>query len=187
MLRKNCNVFFLGQVVTRQYKKLFPIGNAPEPIISSIDNDTLAVGKDAQSILINSKGESTHKYKISWSELPSAVRKFFFVVFVSRLNLFLKLFSVFDKPFLMGYLPDAIEIRTVEPNMFLQKLPCSKGTMMTRARAGVVFIANGSLVWCLQAVAVHHQIKSLLQDQQFELALRIAVSLSSFMPAFISY
>jgi len=85
------------------------------------------------------------------------------------------IFLVCDKPYLIGLLPESVEVRTIDPNQFIQSMPGTKFHLSARGKWGVVFLGNGSLVWCLHVVPVPQQIKSLLHDKQFELALKVAV------------
>lgn len=46
------------------------------------------------------------------------------------------------------------------------------------SRPNIVYVASNHFVWRLVPVSIASQIRQLLQDKQFELALQLAVSLS---------
>lgn len=46
-----------------------------EPIIARLDDDRLMLGRDESSILIDSDGNPTQRYPISWSDLPIQIGK----------------------------------------------------------------------------------------------------------------
>ncbi|XP_067011579.1 vam6/Vps39-like protein [Anabrus simplex] len=139
--------------LTGVVQDLFPTGKQ-EPIITKLSDNTFALGKDSQSILMNTKGDPTHKYAIKWSEIPTDVS--------------------YDEPYLVAILSDCVEIRTIEPQLFVQTLPVPKPRLVCRCeRQGRVYVASATHVWCLQSVPLDRQIHVLLQERQFQLALKL--------------
>lgn len=84
-------------------------------------------------------------------------------------------FAGYDEPYLLALLTDCIEIRTVEPCLFIQSMPVPKPRLVVRCRQGLVYVASVDHVWCLQAVPLARQIHVLLEDKQFQLALKLTV------------
>jgi hypothetical protein len=54
---------------------LFPTDKHPEPSITKLSDNTFALGKDTQSIFMNTKGDPIQKYAVRWSEVPLAIGK----------------------------------------------------------------------------------------------------------------
>jgi len=84
-------------------------------------------------------------------------------------------FAAYDEPYLLALLADGVEIRTVEPCLFIQSVPLPKPRLVFRCHQGLVYVASVDYVWCLQAVPLTQQIHILLEDKQFQLALRLTV------------
>lgn len=84
--------------------------------------------------------------------------------------------TAYDDPYLIALLPDCLQIKTIEPNLFIQSVPVSKVRLVTNSRQGLLYIASQTHVWCLHAVPIAQQIKTLLEEKQFQLALKLAVS-----------
>ena len=54
--------------------ELFPVGNQQvEPIVTSLANGRLALGRDQMSILIDSSGAPVRKEPIKWTDIPVAI------------------------------------------------------------------------------------------------------------------
>ena len=70
---KNAGSFI--QVETGMLKELFPTGRMPEPTVTQLGDDRLALGKDNVSVILDSKGEPYQKYPIPWNNTPSVVCK----------------------------------------------------------------------------------------------------------------
>jgi hypothetical protein len=81
----------------------------------------------------------------------------------------------YDEPYLLALLTDCIEIRTVEPCLFIQSMTVPKPRLVVRCRQGLVYVASVDHVWRLQAVPLARQIHVLLEDKQFQLALKLTV------------
>lgn len=62
-------------------KELFPVGSSqPDPIVTHLHDNRLALGRDAMSILINSDGDPTQKEPINWSEIPIAMGRILLII-----------------------------------------------------------------------------------------------------------
>ena len=87
-------------------------------------------------------------------------------------------FSVaYDDPYLVAVLGESAEVRTVEPSLRVQSLALGRGArLVVRCRQGQLYAASQSEVWSLQAIPLAQQIRRLLEDKQFELALKLTVS-----------
>ncbi|XP_046488344.1 vam6/Vps39-like protein isoform X1 [Neodiprion pinetum] len=135
-------------------KELFPSGKSPEPGITKLSDTSFALGKDSQSILMNTKGELVQHNSVKWPDSPSA--------------------TAWDDPFLMGIINDTLEVYTLEGCLHIQTIPeLNKARLLCRCRKGLVYVASVSQVWCINAVEVTHQIRTLLEQNQFQLALKL--------------
>ena len=75
----------LYQVSTGNLKELFPTGKQLEPTVTRLDDDRLALGRDEMTIFIDSEGNPTQKYALTWSENPIVMGKWLeeiFIIFV---------------------------------------------------------------------------------------------------------
>lgn len=93
-----------------------------------------------------------------------------------RINFFFVL--VYDDPYLIALLPESLQVRTIDPNLFIQVLSVSKVKLIVGNKQGLLYLASQNNVWCLESVPISQQIKTLLEKKQFQLALRLAVSCS---------
>ncbi|XP_063228747.1 vam6/Vps39-like protein [Bacillus rossius redtenbacheri] len=132
---------------------LFPTGKHLEPSITKLSDDTFALGKDTQSIFMDTKGNPTQKYAVKWSDVPVDI--------------------AYDEPYLVAVLPEGVEVRTIEPNLPIQAVAAGKVRLAYRARQGLVYLASTGQVWCLRALPLSRQIHVLLEDKQFQLALKL--------------
>lgn len=82
---------------------------------------------------------------------------------------------------MIGVLSNAVEIRSIEPRLMIQKIEMEKLklNLVSVCCRGVVFVASTNNVWCLQGVDLLQQINHLLNDKHFELALKLCVSVQS--------
>lgn len=83
---------------------------------------------------------------------------------------------MYDEPYLVAVFSDAVEIRTVEPSLIVQTQRLEEPRIVIRCRSGLLYVASNSHVWCLQNITWSRQIHVLLEQKQFQLALKIAVS-----------
>lgn len=83
---------------------------------------------------------------------------------------------MYDDPYLIALLPESIQIRTIDPNLFIQAVSVSKVRLLVSNKQGLLYLASQNYVWCLEAVPIAQQIKTLLEEKQFQLALKLAVS-----------
>ncbi|CAB3255745.1 unnamed protein product [Arctia plantaginis] len=146
-------------------KELFPTSSSKEPTIAKYSETSFLLGRDQSSVLVEEskdpKDETDPKKKtkdidikntIKWSEAPMAV--------------------VWDEPFVLGLLADQVVVQTVEPTLFIQTLPeLKQARLMYRCKRGLIFVSSVGQVWCLSSVDVTKQIKQLLKDKQFQIAI----------------
>nr|CAG4640626.1 EOG090X0131 [Eulimnadia texana] len=139
-----------------EQKDLFPTGKQPEPLMCTFQEDKFALCRDEQTILVDSDGNPSKKYIVSWSETPSAI--------------------VEDFPFILGLLPSCLEVRAMEPKILIQKIEFPKSRLVCKAqgRRGLIYVASSSHVWGLQLVPIHQQVAPLLADKHFQLAIQLA-------------
>jgi len=96
-------------------------------------------------------------------------------------------FAAYDEPYLLALLTDCIEIRTVEPCLFIQSVTVPKPRLVVRCHQGLVYVASVGHVWCLQAVPLVRQIHVLLEDKQFQLALKLTVCILIIMKSYLRF
>lgn len=59
-------------------KELFPTGKSPEPSITKLSDTSFALGKDSQSIIMDTKGDLVQHNPIKWSDSPCAIGIIFY-------------------------------------------------------------------------------------------------------------
>ncbi|XP_054260195.1 vam6/Vps39-like protein [Macrosteles quadrilineatus] len=159
------DMFVLGKdtqsLPDKTQKDLFPTGTKhQEPSITKVSDDMFVLGKDTQSVLMYTAGEAVSNLAVKWSEVPIDL--------------------VFDEPYLLALLPESVEVRTVEPHLLIQSLPL-KARLACRCRQGVVYAASTEHVWIVQSLPVSKQIHRLLEEKQFQLAVKLT-NLSDDLP-----
>lgn len=78
----------------------------------------------------------------------------------------------------MGIINDTLEVYTLEGCMQIQTIPeLNKARLLYRCKQGLVYVASVSQVWCVNAVEVTQQIRTLLEQNQFQLALKLTVGI----------
>ncbi|PIK36830.1 putative vam6/Vps39-like protein isoform X1 [Apostichopus japonicus] len=147
--------YFLIGIQTGELKELFTTGNTSqvEPTITKLSEDLMALGRDNMSIIIDSEGEPAKKYALRWSDVPTVLEH--------------------DQPYVIAVMPKYIEIRTVDPRLLVQSIEIKDPKYITSG-SGHVYVASQECIWKLEPVPIHNQIKELLKDKQFELALHLA-------------
>uniref|UniRef100_A0A1B6MRH7 CNH domain-containing protein n=1 Tax=Graphocephala atropunctata TaxID=36148 RepID=A0A1B6MRH7_9HEMI len=137
----------------KNQKDLFPTGpKHQEPSVTKVSEDTFVLGKDTQSVLMNTAGDAVFNLAVKWSEVPLQL--------------------AYDEPYLLALLPESIEVRTVEPHLLIQSLPL-KARLACYCKQGLVYVASTEHVWCVQSLPVIKQIHVLLEEKQFQLAVKL--------------
>ncbi|XP_031786961.1 vam6/Vps39-like protein [Nasonia vitripennis] len=135
-------------------KELFPTGKSPEPSITKLSDNSFVLGKDSQSVIMDTNGELIQHNPVKWSDLPSAL--------------------AWDDPYLLGIVHDTLEVYTLESCMHIQTIPdLNKARLICRCKQGKVYVASMSQVWCISATDFAQQIRILLEQSQFQLALKL--------------
>lgn len=140
---------------------LCPPGNRV-PSVREMNDELFILGKDNHSIFVDTLGKPGSLKQMKWDTIPHDL--------------------VYDEPYLLAIFSESMEIRTVEPSLIVQSLElepkkachndCIK--LVIRCRSGLVYVASSTQVWCLQNISWCRQIHYLLEQKQFQLALRIA-------------
>ncbi|XP_073983190.1 vacuolar protein sorting 39 [Rhodnius prolixus] len=140
-------------------EELFPTGRQLEPLVNKIpgkEKDMFVLGKETQSVFVETNGEPVANCDIvKWTDIPVGVG--------------------YDEPYLIAALTECVEIKcwNVEGGTEITSLPL-KARLVCPSRPGLVYLASNELIWALQAVPAQKQIKLLLPENRFELALRLA-------------
>nr|XP_012223795.1 PREDICTED: vam6/Vps39-like protein [Linepithema humile] len=135
-------------------KELFPTGKSPEPSITKLSDSSFVLGKDSQSFIMDTKGELVQHNSIKWSDTPNAI--------------------AWDEPYLLGIVHDKLEVYTLEGCLHIQTIKdLNKARLIYRCKQGKVFVASISQIWCIKAIDVTLQIRTLLEQNQFQLALKL--------------
>ncbi|KAG9430938.1 vam6/Vps39-like protein isoform X1 [Apis mellifera carnica] len=135
-------------------KELFPTGKSPEPSVTKLSDNSFVLGKDSQSFVMDTRGELIQHNPVKWSDTPSAI--------------------AWDDPYLLGIVHDRLEVYTTEGCLHIQTIKdLNKARLIYRCKQGKVFVASISHVWCVRAIDVTHQIRTLLEQTQFQLALKL--------------
>nr|XP_018917958.1 PREDICTED: vam6/Vps39-like protein [Bemisia tabaci] len=135
-------------------KDLFPVGKQPEPSITPLNDDSFIVGKDFGSVIIDTKGNVAVEHAVKWSQTPSSLAN--------------------DDPYLLAVLNETVEVRSVEPALLVQTIPFAKPKLICRCKRGLTYVASSEQVWCLVWNPISKQIQLLLEEKQFQLALKLS-------------
>ncbi|TRZ04357.1 hypothetical protein DNTS_015169 [Danionella cerebrum] len=135
-------------------KELFPTGKQLEPLVTPLADGKVAVGQDDLTVVLNEEGVCTQKCALNWTDIPVAMEH--------------------QPPYIIAVLPRYVEIRTLEPRLLVQSIELQRPRFITSAGSNVVYVASNHFVWRLVPVSISSQIRQLLQDKQFELALQLA-------------
>ncbi|KAK7104918.1 vam6/Vps39-like protein [Littorina saxatilis] len=146
--------YYIINSTTGSLKELFPVGvQQAEPLVARLRDQRLLLQRDKMSIFINAEGEPTQREPINWSDIPIAIEHY--------------------PPYLVAVLPKFVEVRTIDPKLMIQNLQLPKARLICQG-SGVIYVASQSNLWRLQSVPASQQIRDLLQNKQFELALKLA-------------
>ncbi|XP_065123366.1 vam6/Vps39-like protein [Paramisgurnus dabryanus] len=135
-------------------KELFPTGKQLEPLVAPLADGKVAVGQDDLTVVLNEDGVCTQKCALNWTDIPVAMEH--------------------QPPYIIAVLPRYVEIRTLEPRLLVQSVELQRPRFITSAGSNIVYVASNHFVWRLVPVSIASQIRQLLQDKQFELALQLA-------------
>ncbi|XP_059375416.1 vam6/Vps39-like protein isoform X2 [Carassius carassius] len=135
-------------------KELFPTGKQLEPLVAPLADGKVAVGQDDLTVVLNEEGICTQKCALNWTDIPVAMEH--------------------QPPYIIAVLPRYVEIRTLEPRLLVQSIELQRPRFLTSAGSNVVYVASNHFVWRLVPISIASQIRQLLQDKQFELALQLA-------------
>uniref|UniRef100_A0A671XC74 VPS39 subunit of HOPS complex n=1 Tax=Sparus aurata TaxID=8175 RepID=A0A671XC74_SPAAU len=135
-------------------KELFPTGKQLEPLVAPLADGKVAVGQDDLTVVLNEEGVCTQKCALNWTDIPIAMEH--------------------QPPYIIAVLPRYVEIRTFEPRLLVQSVELQRPRFITSAGPNIVYVASNHFVWRLVPVSISSQIRQLLQDKQFELALQLA-------------
>ncbi|XP_059481354.1 vam6/Vps39-like protein [Neocloeon triangulifer] len=139
--------------ISGKQEELFPI-KPQEPSVTKLSDRTFALGKDCKTILMNTVGEALQNVPVKWKEPPEAI--------------------AFDDPYFIAVGNANIEVKTTDDLLVQQiSLPKSSARLICRNRQGFLFVASAAEVWCLHGVPLVQQIRRVLEDKQFELALKL--------------
>nr|XP_046269052.1 vam6/Vps39-like protein isoform X2 [Scatophagus argus] len=136
-------------------KELFPTGKQLEPLVAPLADGKVAVGQDDLTVVLNEEGVCTQKCALNWTDIPIAMEH--------------------QPPYIIAVLPRYVEIRTFEPRLLVQSVELQRPRFITSAGPNIVYVASNHFVWRLVPVSISSQIRQLLQDKQFELALQLAM------------
>uniref|UniRef100_A0A182JZ75 CNH domain-containing protein n=1 Tax=Anopheles christyi TaxID=43041 RepID=A0A182JZ75_9DIPT len=169
---------------------LFPTSSSKtiEPCITLIEDSVFAVVKDEFLITIY-----TEKYRSDDREGPNSMSGSVKPVEAKAvkadaakrtMNLKSLIWSepfqclVWDDPFAVGLINDAIEVRVFDnvqdKGTLIQSIPqLHKARFLVRGKQGLLYVASVSHLWCIQAVDISKQREHLLQEENFQLALKL--------------
>ncbi|XP_053659003.1 vam6/Vps39-like protein [Anopheles marshallii] len=169
---------------------LFPTSSSKtiEPCITLIEDSVFAVVKDEFLITIY-----TEKYRLDDRDGPNSmsgsVKPTEALAVKSEadkrsMNLKSLIWSepfqclAWDEPYAVGLINDAIEVRVFdnvqEKGTLIQSIPqLQKARFLVRGKQGLLYAASVSHLWCIQAVDISKQREHLLQEENFQLALKL--------------
>ncbi|VVC31789.1 Hypothetical protein CINCED_3A010938 [Cinara cedri] len=152
------NEYYLFDVTMEKITSLSLTGKNQEPIITKISDTMFGVVKDAQVIIFSTTGNKAEQQTIKWVDTPSII--------------------LYDEPYLIASISDKLYIQTIEPvenSIARQVISTTSKTMsMFTCQNGLIYASSALDVCCLKAVPFARQIKRLLEDKDFQLALKLA-------------
>jgi len=166
--------------VSNTEKELFSTGRHPEPLVAKVGNNRIALSRDEMIVFLNAKGEPTQQSVLNFAEPPLDV--------------------VHIHPYILALMPKCVEVCTADPksttplNQKIQSIDLGmtgrharhlkivvgssalEGMPVTAKSATdhVCYIASNNNVWRLVSVSLTTQIRQLLQEKQFQLALELS-------------
>lgn len=146
--------YYLIRIEGGSIKELFPTGKQLEPLVAPLADGKVAVGQDDLTVVLNEEGAFAQKCALKWTDIPIAMEH--------------------QPPYIIAVLPRCVEIRTFEPRLLVQSVELQRPRFITSAGPNIVYVASNHFVWRLVPVSIASQIRQLLQDKQFELALQLA-------------
>ncbi|XP_058451128.1 vam6/Vps39-like protein [Malaya genurostris] len=163
---------------------LFPTSSSKsiEPCISLIKDGVFAVAKDEYLVTVY-----TEKYKTEGKDSSGAVKPDASLLTTKDArNLKSLIWSepfhglVWDEPYIIGLITDAVEIRVfdnvdmTDKGTLIQTISqLPKARFLVRGKQGLLYAASASHLWCIQAVDISKQREYLLQEENFHLALQL--------------
>lgn len=93
-------------------------------------------------------------------------------------------FSAYDEPYLIALLNETIEVRSMQPSLLVQQIQIPGAQLICRSSTGVLYVLAGRQVFRVQSIPVDKQIKMLLEEKQFQLAVKLCVSIVTLSRAF---
>ncbi|XP_053393314.1 vam6/Vps39-like protein [Mercenaria mercenaria] len=146
--------YFIVKIESGESKELFPLGSKQtEPVITYLKDAGFIVGRDDMSIFIDKEGQPAKKHPVKWTDIPIA--------------------SVHEAPYIISVLPKCLEVRTIDPHLMIQSISLQNAKCICQG-SGQTYIASSNHVWRLTAVPTANQIRQLIQNKEFELALQLA-------------
>lgn len=139
-------------------------GKQPEPTIRLLHDEKVSINRDENTYILDQNGDPHLKYSISWTDIPSNISE--------------------DYPYLIALLPSSIiEVRTIEPHIFIQRLELAQLTsnygkirILTKCAGnkGLIIAASANDIFAIVAISVDQQKAQMVAEKHFELALRLA-------------
>ncbi|XP_065215173.1 vam6/Vps39-like protein [Planococcus citri] len=134
-------------------QELFSTGRNMEPNVIKLNDSTFALIKDSQSVFVETDGNLLVKNAVKWTEMPLAV--------------------AYDEPYIVALLNDSVEVRAVQPTLLVQSMKISNPQLICYCSSGVLYVSADFHVYRVQAIPVARQIKTLIDERQFQLALQL--------------
>uniref|UniRef100_A0A1I8A7S7 CNH domain-containing protein n=1 Tax=Steinernema glaseri TaxID=37863 RepID=A0A1I8A7S7_9BILA len=137
-------------------KKLFGAGSLDKPLIVDFpDHEIVGFGRDESIIFSNYYGNKKYE-AIRFDTSPKTI--------------------VYDAPYLLAILDKGIiEIRSLKPSMFIQRIQLPKSRILCPSRPGHVFSASGNDIWLLNSHSkLSENINYLVNESQFTLVIELA-------------
>lgn len=138
---------------------MFPTSSnqSNEPFVIKASDTTFALVRDKQTFLVNDKGGAEKSKILKWSGTPHAL--------------------VWDEPYCIALIGDTAEVHAIEAEEVIQTIPdLGKVRFVSRAQQGIIYAASIGQVWLFRAIDIPIQRNALLENKQFELALKLTVS-----------
>merc|ERR1712142_256434 len=172
--------YLVHDFVSSTEKELFSTGKHPEPLVAKVGASRVALSRDEMIVFLNAKGEPTHQSVLNFTEPPLNV--------------------VHIHPYILALMPKCVEVCTADPkttapltqriqtidlgmtgrharqlNIVVGSSAVEGKTATTKSATDhVCYVASSNNVWRLVSVSLTSQIRQLLQEKQFQLALELS-------------
>ncbi|KAJ5072391.1 cnh domain containing [Anaeramoeba ignava] len=147
--KKGYTMFTLNNL---ECSDLLPGGKSGNPYTAKISEKECLVGRDHISIFYDANLKPTRQHGIVWGDTP--------------------LVTTFHQPYLIGVLPEQIEIRTIDSKKLVQKL-AYPGIKIISNKNNLIYLATTNSIYRMYPVPLIEQATILVKQNEYIEALQL--------------